>query len=228
VIKHSSQLVQFLIDNKEKLLAKKKVNNILLDSQFWDKEKEFETLEYDPRLNTSCNTDKRLKKFGATNQNDYQYCIENDIRPYENIPPAATYIADFETISAQDLPKVGDNGLRVFSRKKAQEKTVEHKPYFFSIGEYGKTGTPTGLFLENEQKSIKNRFTCVVSRIKDFCIEHYPDGADCSPRSKERLRIIFHNAGYDIRFFRPYLTDYQQIDKGSKLVSGTGIFKYEK
>jgi len=227
VIKLSSQLVQILIDNKDKLLEKKKVNNILLDSQFWDKEKEFETLEYDMLNNTSCNTDKRLKKFGATTAKDYEYCATNGIIPYENIPPVATYVADFETISAQDLPKVGDNGVRVFSREKAKEKTVEHKPYFFSIGEYGKTDTPTALYLENEQISVKNRFTCIVSTIKDYCIQHFPNGADCSPRSKERLRIIFHNAGYDIRFFRPYLTDYQQIDKGSKLVSGTGIFRYE-
>ena len=224
IIKTSSELVKVLKDNENKLLIKKKLNNTLLESQFWDKEKDFETLSYDPDLNTSPNTLKRLKRFGGANEEDEITIGENDLTVREIVPPKATYVADFETISAQSLPEKGDNGIRVYTRKKANEKMVVHKPYFWSYSEY-KTGKPIGHYID--KMTTKTKYKQIEDDLKTICVINYPRGADISPRSKEKIRIIFHNAGYDVRFLRPYLSNYQQIDKGSKLISGEGIFHYK-
>jgi len=224
VIKNSSVLVKFLLDNKEKLLIKKKLNDNLLDSQFWDKEKDFETLEYDFELNTSSNTYKRLSRFGGISEADKKLILDNKIIVRDIVPPRSTYVADFETISAQKLPDKGKNGVRVYTRKTANEKMIQHEPYFWSIGEFKVPKSVDGLYLR--KKISKNKYREVYNKLKDFCIKYYPRGADTSPRSKEKIRIIFHNAGYDVRFLRPYLYNYKQIDRGSKLISGEGIFYY--
>ena len=226
IITNSGLLVLNVWRNREKCMNKRLLNNELLDSQFWDSTEEFETLIYDPELNTKLNDERRIFKF----------------EEFDNIKPIATYVADFETISAEELPPIGKNGIRVYNRASAKKKIKQHKPYAFCYGRL-QHDLSCKNNIDNDKKvryilhadSIKEisykdkngRQKAIFNALDDMCRSVCNiAGHDLSRRSKERVRLIFHNAGYDVRFIRPYLADFKAIAKGNKLVSASGIYKY--
>lgn len=234
-INNSAVLINLLWRHKETFLTEKTINETILKSQYYDKVDNFETLVYDPELNTKSNTNKRLFKF----------------EKFEPTEPKATFILDFETISAQTLPKKGDLGIRVFNRLNANEPVREHKPYALGWGQYGEAlGVDDGYYwrihmnyggdkidkdlLLNTSQTTKEcikkmgdsykNFHRVLSDIAQLA---FPKGdADISRKSKDVIRLIFHNAGYDSRFIKPLLSNWTSLEKGSKLISGKGVLRY--
>lgn len=236
-IKNSQDLVKFLMDNKATLLNPRKINQALLESQFYRKCEEFETLEY-TEDNYISNTDLRINKF----------------EKFPTSSATAEFLFDFETVSAQDLPEKGSLGLRVYTRKTANTKVSGiHEEYAVAWKELGSSNptkcvntsahirnyikkqkdaykTETNPVLRNKLNKYriwnKNEITPIF--LARIARQVFPEGGDISMKSNEFVRLIAHNAGYDCRFIRPHLKEYESIDRGSKLITAKGIFSYYK
>jgi hypothetical protein len=231
LIKDSSKLVLLLIKNKDKLLKERKITMELLESQYYDKSHDFETLEYDETVNCKSNTDWREKKFNR-----------------EKTPPVGTYLFDFETLTSIDKPKMGSLGINVWSQKEAEKKMPPHIPYCLCYGEFKDNldmseikvfKQNAGRIVVSNQPNMRYETTSMNKEAKfnrtDFRVwlneiarRHYPNGDDEASlhRPCGKIRIIAHNAGYDVRFIKKYFKEYQSIDKGKRLISGTGLFEY--
>lgn len=232
---NSQDLVSFLILNKTTLLKPRKINQLLLESQYYRKCEEFDGLEF-TEDNYRSNTESRISKF----------------EKHTKETPKAEFLFDFETVSSTKKPEKGKLGISVYNIETANKKVGGlHEEYAVAWKEFAST-KPTKVLtisahlrnyikkqkdaykketnppLKNKlnkyriwnKNEITPRFLAYIAR------EVFPEGGDTNYDSTEFVRIIAHNAGYDCRFIRPYLKEYESIDRGSKLITAKGIFSY--
>ena len=206
---NSFQLIKLLLENKEyfiknNILTEIKNCNELYATQFYDKIKDFASLEVmkgDVRLVVDKSPEGLEAKREKQETKDYWNSITERV------------FFDFETTTDGDkhipylcyfyIEKSGetcgfigeDCGKQMLNKLKSIYDNEYYRP------SYKKNGKPVMLYDADTDKKIQE------VKIQNYCVN-----------------LIAHNSGYDFRFIFKYLECVSTIEKGTSLMSGSGQF----
>ncbi len=227
-------LIKTLLQNKDKLLTPIQYTDAILETQFYDKVKDFGTLDYgetnykpNPPSITEINTICDMEGFKKLKKAVIQYKKETQERPsteelYCMVSSLMGHLSDYSKLQVA-------NFYSTFSSKK--EKSKGYKVFFdfetYADAKDGKIHKPYLCCMETEDGD--KQYFLGKDCARKF-LDNLPKTIMKNGKSTkcEQILLIAHNSGYDYKFLFPYLSQKQPIEKGKMLMSCTAKYYHNE
>ena len=249
VITNTAKLVQLLLIHRKKLLLPKLITEENLDNQYWSELKEYGSLEYDEDLNTKCNTELRIKKFGLCYKDEgfTEYQVNDKEQP-------KTIIFDTETATGEKEIPTNKLGIKAHDRRPTKDflnpilppSKLTHQPYLARFYDRDEKKILHGIECFHPEKCPKIRKApqpygnnCIPScfgtdkdgklhglsnQLKKILPWLPIEGFD--PRRID-VRLIAHNAKYDLQFYQHLFKEFEMIENNGSLITAKGVFYWD-
>ena len=233
--------IKYMFDNKEDYLTKMKINNDVLNTQFYDLIDDDDDLSYD-------DDNTRLIDQEDKNEKEEQKRLLNEFRN--------KWYFDFETFKHNEIVnnkvQTIHRPFMVCARGQDKHKIVccyddcgkmlldkicsLHKNKYIPNDLYEKTKKDMMERIEKscrkkaDNANCKSEYTREIyfDRLYGACITdiHEKVNKKLSKMCDNNILMIAHNAGYDYRFLQKYLYNIKQITKGNGLMNATADYYY--